>query len=1000
MSTPTVSWPQDPQRPVSTMLELTNEQPVSLRAEFSCAAARVAGATADGVVLSTIVPDHPAAGSDGLLVTVRDGALSILDRGRDVLAEDVPAGDCRYSLRADAGALTVDRDGVRVASVQPRAGTGVLPDVDVLVTSADRLPAADDLRVELTVDDQFNSTPAPAKKVLIAVLLLSAIGSLVALRRQDRRQDRRPAPSEEAPAEEGAVRGGAVRRLVVLVDVAVIGTMALWWFIAPLSDDDGYYAAMARNSDATGFVGNYYQLLNQSFTPFTWFYRVLGWWQVVGDSPVVLRVPALALGLGTWVLLRRFLARPGALPAAWASRPWPRLGAFVLLGLTFLAWWLPYGMGVRPEAVVGFLATVVLVCVAAGLRGGRLFPFGVAFGAAGLAIACHPTGFVALAPLLVALPRLIPLVREGADRITVLTRTVLLLAPGAFPVAAAFADGTLHEFLRAQELFVTMSGQNHWYDEWQRYMFLLSPNPMGSYAKRAAVLLALVALGWFVALAVAARMRGVRMSPALRLAGPSLGLAFLMLWLTPSKWTHHFGAMFGLGPAFLTLVLVSAPALVREVTGGRRIGWPVPLAVLGSGVVAFALSFQGPNQWAYTWLPGMPHAGVPPFVGPVSFGSLLVWAVVAVLVVAGVALWRRRRAAPDERRGAPPWLVAVPLVVTVFLGTTLGYLVGGFGYATLRTVATWSPWADALTDPLSHGCDAAGAVRVTDLDAARPLDVAVPAPPPDPGSAFVTDGGWFQPGPPPTPVGKAASSEVWGSLVGPDGEDRTGSMTTSWYRLPDVGEGQDLVVLAAGLLGEGNRLTVEYGSGTGAGQPTVVHTQELTDTEDAPIWRTFTLDVAAARADGATSVRLVAEDLSGGNGGWLAFTGPSVAPLVPLTRYLPAGAPVALAWQLAFLFPCQRQPLTHFGITEPARYGVLWVDNPQTSGVHDATWTLGRGGLFAPIARTSSMTELAGVIDGSPGVEAFQVQRFGLPYPVDAYDLHVERTERLGWQGP
>src|SRR3954470_9526670 len=38
MSTPTVSWPQDPVRPVSTMLELTNLQPRSLDISFSCAA--------------------------------------------------------------------------------------------------------------------------------------------------------------------------------------------------------------------------------------------------------------------------------------------------------------------------------------------------------------------------------------------------------------------------------------------------------------------------------------------------------------------------------------------------------------------------------------------------------------------------------------------------------------------------------------------------------------------------------------------------------------------------------------------------------------------------------------------------------------------------------------------------------------------------------------------------------------------------------------------------
>jgi hypothetical protein len=222
-------------------------------------------------------------------------------------------------------------------------------------------------------------------------------------------------------------------------------------------------------------------------------------------------------------------------------------------------------------------------------------------------------------------------------------------------------------------------------------------------------------------------------------------------------------------------------------------------------------------------------------------------------------------------------------------------------------------------------------------------------------------------------------------------------MTTSWYRLPDVGAGEDLVVLAAGRLNAGNTLTVEYGTGTG--QPTVVHREPLEDTVDTPTWRTFVLDAAAARAAGATMLRLVADDVSGGIGGWLAFTGPSVAPVVPLTGYLPDDAPVGVAWQIAFLFPCQQQPLVRHGITEPVGYGVVWVDNPGSSGVNDATWQPDRG-LFGSVSRTSSMTRLATTVDGSPGVDAIQVYRFGLPYPTDAYDLHLSRTQRFGWQGP
>ena len=66
----------------------------------------------------------------------------------------------------------------------------------------------------------------------------------------------------------------------------VPGVLFLWTFIGPMTDDDGYYAAMAANVPYTGYVANYYQLYNQGFTPFTWIYYALSWWQgVAGVSP-------------------------------------------------------------------------------------------------------------------------------------------------------------------------------------------------------------------------------------------------------------------------------------------------------------------------------------------------------------------------------------------------------------------------------------------------------------------------------------------------------------------------------------------------------------------------------------------------------------------------------------------------------------------------------------------------------------------------------------------
>ncbi|MGY1746340.1 arabinosyltransferase domain-containing protein [Blastococcus sp. SYSU D00695] len=1021
MSTPTVSWPVEPTRPASTMLQLTGQQPASLDVSLSCAAVRAAARSGEGVVLSTLVPVAASAGTDGLVLTARDGEFLVVNRGRDLWREPVRDGACRYELtgtpselvlRRDGEVLVVDPAGSRAAAraAQARAGGGegsvldvdpgadgdVLPDVDVLATDLTTLPGPDDLRVELAVDDQFDTTPAPLKRVLVALTLLAAAGALVALAREDRRARRGAAASEGDAAGDDAADGAAStargpRVLTGLVDAAVVATMVLWLFLAPQSDDDGYYAAMARNAADEGFVGNYYQLLNQTFTPFTWFYRVLGWWQEVGDSPVVLRLPVLAVGLATWLVVRRAVTAPGAVPAAVARARRGRPAVLLLLAASFLAWWLPFGMGVRPEAVVGLLAGAALLGVLTGLRTGRLLPVGLAVAAAGLAAACHPTGLVALAPFLAALPPLVRLVGSGRTLLRRLTRAVLVVAPGAVASVAAFADGSLHDFLRGQQVFLSIAPQNTWWEEYQRYSALLGNGPMGSYAKRAAVLLALVCLVWFLVLAVAARARGVRLPPALVLSAQSLALAFLLLWASPSKWTHHFGALAGIGPVFLALLLAAAPGLVPQVTEGRRPAPATAVVLLGSGVVTFALAFRGPNSWPYTWLPGMPGAGEPPRIGPAPLGTLTVWAAVTVAAVAAAWLLGRRRGRP----GPGAERVAVPLVL-LFLLATVGFLVGSFGYAAVQTRDGWSPWADAVTDPLASDCGAAGAMQVLDVAAAAPAAVVAPAPEPGPGTAsFTAGGGWPAASPPPD---TGAAIPAWGSLTGPGRQPADASLVTPWFALPPAADGQALAVLAAGRLGGGNELRVEYGSG--AGDPRVVSTQTLTDPEDSPVWRTLVLDAAPARDAGAGVVRLVADVRTAATGGWLAVTAPAAVPQRTLSDVLADREPVATAWQIAFVFPCQRQPAVRHGITEPVRAAVLWSEGGRTGGMDDATWQVHRGGLFAPVPRTSSITRLVAWFPDAPSVADVRVHLVDPPYPSRGYDLDVERVQRWGWAGP
>jgi EmbC C-terminal domain len=337
----------------------------------------------------------------------------------------------------------------------------------------------------------------------------------------------------------------------------------------------------------------------------------------------------------------------------------------------------------------------------------------------------------------------------------------------------------------------------------------------------------------------------------------------------------------------------------------------------------------------------------------------------------------------------------VPVLVVVALLVSVGHLLGSFGLATLRTLDQgWSPWADSLSDPASRDCAAAGGIDVLDVSAARPLQPDPAAAAPTGPDGFTAGGGWFPAGPPPADPGTGVATYVWGSLPEGGQEDAVGEQGTPWFALPETADGEALAVLAAGRLTGGNELRAQFAGPDGD----VLAEQPVVDGLDTPRWRTFVLDPGAAPED-ATLVRLVAEDRSAGPGGWLAFTGPAVLPWVGLSDYLPEDAPVAVAWQVAFIFPCQRQPVVRYGITEPARYGVLWRPGPEVDGLTDNTWTVPRGGLFAPVQRTSSVTELGVVLTGDPAVRQIQVFRFDVPYPERGYDLIPRRVVTPGWAG-
>jgi hypothetical protein len=693
------------------------------------------------------------------------------------------------------------------------------------------------------------------------------------------------------------------------------------------------------------------------------------------------RLLAVAFGLITWVVLRRFAA--DALDEAAPDRPWMRSACHATLAVVFLAWWLPQDMGVRPEGVVCVCAAAAMHAVLVAWRRERLAVAWLAFAVAGLGFAAHPTGFTLLAPLLAGLPLLWRLVAVPGAALTTTVRAIAVASGGMVAPLLAFADGGLRDFLRGQQIFLSIQAQEGWASEIQRYGFLLAQIPMGNYAKRAAVLLCLVSLAWFAVLAAAARMRRVQLPVALWLSGSTTALAFAALWLTPSKWTHHFGALAGVGSAFLALFLVLGVPMVRSVLGMWRVPAGVVAAVAGSYVVAIALGWHGPNQWPYAWLDGVRRPNFTPAIKRLLLDSPLLWLLLLVVVVGVLVVSSRVVGIRDPRLNV---LRAVPVLVVLSLVGTTGYTLYTFGLAAVQHVPRSSLWAQSLADPTASRCAAAAGTEVLDPFTAVPLEEAPGLAAPPPATGFVNNGGYYAGN---RPQGVAAG-RVWGSLEARDGasaERTEGQVTTSWYTLPDRTAGT-VTVIVAGSLTDGVTLTAEYGRRSGdTVEP--AGTEALTDAAHDASWRTVTLTPSA----GADVVRLVGVDASGAIHGWLAFSAPVVARPVTLASFLPRDAPVVLGWPLAFGWPCQRQPGIVNGITEPAAFGVLWGAKGALSGFSDGAFQPSRGGAFAQLSRSQSVLELATVQPVDPNV---QVVVFDSPLGRDRYTLLEDRQTEAG----
>lgn len=952
------------------------------------------------VVLGTLPPAAAKATEEGLQIRRTENSLDVIVRDRVLLSLDEAAyernRDRVITLRSDAERTTaevpgaVDKEGkplrgTLVGDARPQV-TGVYTALNPRDDAAGAVAAG--LAVDIEIDSRFTSSPTPLKLAAMLAGLALTAAALFALSRVDR--------VDGADRLRWFPRGAWRPRPL---DGVVAGTLLLWHVMGANTSDDGYIFTMARVSHESGYMANYYRWFGAPESPFGWpFYDILALMARVSTASLWMRLPALLAGLTIWFALSRLIIpRLGAGIASRRVAYWSAAGVL-------LAFWLPYNNGLRPEPVIACGALLTWVFFERAIRTRRLLPaaFGVII--ATLSLGSGPTGLMAVAAILGGLPALIRIVVErhrvlGGGWRAPAMQIAPFLAAGTAILVGVFGDQTLASVLEAVRARSAVGPSLHWYEEPIRWYWLLLQSVDGSMTRRFPVVVALVCL----AITVAALLRhrtvpGALAAPAARLVFMFVGTVFFMTF-TPTKWTHHFGVYAGIGAA---LAALAAMAISHWAVGSRR------NQVLFAGFMIFVLAYSltGINGWWYVGAYGVPWFDkTVQYHGHEANSVVLLIALVVIAIGASLSFvdeYRGRRrpssAAKRLRLGA---IAASPIVVGTFI--IVAFSVASLAKGAVSQYPAYSLAVGNLRALTGSSCALAEDILMEtnpNRDFLRP----VRGPLAESLSAGETDRGfdpnglpsdmtaepeWVDDGTANTDVEELADNNLAvGQSAGTDGgfSRDTGvngsrarlpfglrastvpvlgsyskevqvpaRLQTSWYELPAADERTPLLVVTAagriahadfnGVRQPGARLVLEFARpGAGEGGWESLGVLEPMDIGPKPSWRNLRLPMDRV-PEGATAVRLVAEDLNLAKDQWLAVTPPRVPELAPMTEVIDRGTPTLPDWAVAFQFPCQR-PFDHRGgVAENPAYRIM-PDRPLKISSTDTWQAAGGGGVL------------------------------------------------------
>lgn len=952
-TTSTISWPEggtlDP-----VTAPLVAYYPLDITVDVPCTAVQELRdqGREDGVLVST-APRQAGedAGARALMVSVAGPNVEVRSRNALIASAPVDAvaapGACStIRVTADSGSIGAEFLGLAVdgQGVGGRIDEDLRPQVVGVFTDLQGA-APEGLGVDITVDSRYTTQATTIKQIAIVVGILAILVSLVALHRLDLRD------------------GRAGRRILPQgwwkprpLDLLVVATLLVWHIIGANTADDGYILTEARAAVSSGYMPEVFRYYGAPYAPFGMPYYLYTAISTFTLGSVWLRIPALLLGIASWMLLsREVIPRLGIAARRAAAVRWSTAAVF-------LAFWLTYNNGLRPEPIIAFGVLATWVSIERALATGRLLPVAVGFIFGGLTLSAAPTGTFCIAVIIAASRPLLLLIIRRARRDGWIPTIAPLLAAGLGILHLIFLDQPLVTTLQSSALLGEVGPSGSWYEEVWRYEWLMNPTPDGSLARRFGVLAMFLSLITCAAILFRkGRIPGVSVGPARRIVGMAvISIAFMAL--NPTKWTHHFGAFATIGAALAALATMAVlPAATRSLRNR--------MLFLAAVFFVLALSFTSTNGWWYISIYGIPWGGTQPSVAGITLTSVFLGLMLLTLLFALFLHYREPFTTPtgpgDNGRERGPVIrlardisqaplgVAAALVVVIIVASMAAavrnqypaYSVGlqnlnalagkpcGIADAVLAEPDANAGLLQPLGDPrdqLQAGGEAFGFTPdgiSTDLTATQAVDTDTPGTGEGSDTTSTTAG---------TEGGVRVVEGINGShAVLPFGLDpqqvpvlgshQTGAQLsaetiTDWYPLPEQDRENPLVTIAVAGTFASDALVVEYATDTEPYQP--AGSVLPVDIGPAPAWRNLRVPMDSLPAD-VTAIRLVVRDLDPDPERWIAFTPPRMPQLVTMQDLVGDTTPVLPDWAVAFHVPCLR-PFDEFaGIHELPEYRVL-----------------------------------------------------------------------------